>query len=412
MCCFSQPVRFVGGTKIFARGLPDGRQALVYAMEIEIDSELAMVLPIPVPPGSPDDAVSFVSLEGYDRFFDDLAAAFPAVYAAAPQAKGGFARGGPAAPKLVVHDVGLFEASFVPTRADFDRLDQRFRMPEKVWDELAVVRDMGFAVFRLKPKKKGLFGLGGGGRQRIHPMAFVFPRRDPHALFFPTLHVHDGHVPATAHFDHALYCQPDALLGALLAWTPSTEPLGHSMDTEKARGLIAAGEPGRQLAIWGAQPNVDCVLRAPDGVQLADVMGAGATHRYELRLHAAFGAASPDARRQAWHHTARERAPQLVSALRDGVSELCARQHAAWSLAALDPTLPPHFLNGRQLWSGTTYMDGRPAEAGGPGRVVMQVFTERVEPQLIELAFRRLPDPQQVNVIFDALAALLDRAAA
>jgi hypothetical protein len=412
MCCFSQPVRFVGGTKIFARGLPDGRQALVYAMDVEIDSALAMVLPIPVPPGSPDDAVTFVSLEGYDRFFDDLAAAFPPSFAGAPQAKGGMSRGRLEAPKLVVHEVGLFEASFVPTRADFGRLDPRFRMPDSVWHELPAVHDMGFAVFRLKPKKKPLFGLGGGGRQRIHPMAFVFPRRDPDALFFPTLHVHDGHVPDTAHFDHALYCQADGLLGALLGWTPSSQPLGQRVDSEKARGLIAAGELGQQLAVWGSQANSDWVLRVPPGVRLTDVAGASATHRYELRLRAALEPASTDARRNAWQRTARERAPQLVSALRDGVAELCARQHAAWSLTTLDATLPPHFLNGRQLWSGATYMDGRPAEAGGPGRLLMQVFTERVEPQPIELAFRRLPDAQQVHVILDALAALLDRAAA
>ena len=218
MCCFSQPVRFVGGTRIFARGLTDGKQALVYAMDVDIDTELAMVLPIPVPPGSPDDAVTFVSLEGYDRFFDDLAAAFPAMYAAVPQAKGGLSRARLEAPKLVVHDVGAFEASFVPTRADFSRLDARFRMPDRVWDELVSVRDMGFAVFRLKPKSKGLFGLGGGGRQRIHPMAFVFPRRDPHALFFPTLHVHDGHAPATARWLGELF----ARLGARVETVEST----------------------------------------------------------------------------------------------------------------------------------------------------------------------------------------------
>ena len=412
MCCFSQAVRFVGGTRIFARGLPDGRQALVYAMEVEIDTELAMVLPIPVPLGSADDAVSFVSLEGYDRFFDDLAAAFPPSFAGAPQAKGGLSRGRLPAPQLVVHDLGLFEASFVPGRSDFDRLDPRFRMPSSVWDELPETRDMGFAVFRLKPKKKSLFGLGGGGRQRIDPMAFVVARRDPSALFFPTLHVHEGHAPATAHFDHALYCQPEPLLRALLGWTPSTQALGLSVDSKNAGELIAPDGHALQLAIWGTQPNTDWVLRAPPGVGIADVTGHSSLHRYELRVRAAFDPVSSDARRQAWQRTARERAPRLISALREGVAELCAREQAAWSLAAFDPALPPHFLNGHQLWSGHTYMDGRPAEPGGPGRVSMQVFTDRVEPQLIELAFRRLPDQERVHVVFGALAALLDQAAA
>lgn len=412
MCCFSQPVRFVGGTRIFARGVADGRQALVYAMDVEIDTELAMVLPIPVPQGSPEDAVAFVSLEGYERFFDDLAAAFPPVFAAAPQAKGGLSRGRAVAPKLVVHDVGLFEASFVPTRADFSRLDPRFRMPERVWDELPAVRDMGFAVFRLKPKKTSLFALGGSRRQRVHPMAFLFPRRDPDALFFPTLHVHDGHAPDTAHFDHALYCQPEPLLAALLGWTPSTQPLDRSVDAEKARGLIATGEHARQLAIWGTQPNADQWLRPPQGVSLSDVHGGGGSHRYELRVRAAFEAVPTEPRRQAWQRTARERAPALVAALREGVAALCEREQRTWSLGAFDPALPAHFLNGRQLWSGTSYMDGRPAEAGTPGRLLMQVFTERVEPQVIELAFQRLPDPDQIHRIVDTLGALLDRAVA
>ena len=132
----------------------------------------------------------------------------------------------------------------------------------------------------------------------------------------------------------------------------------------------------------------------------------------ELRLRAAFEPVSVDERRQAWQRTARGRAPQLVGALREGVAELCAREQRAWALAPVDPGLAPHFLNGRQLWSGHTYMDGRPAEPGGPGRVSMQVFTDRVEPQLIELAFRRLPDQERVHVVFGALAALLDQAAA
>jgi hypothetical protein len=38
-------------------------------------------------------------------------------------------------------------------------------------------------------------------------MVFEFPRRDTSSLFFPTVHVHDGKVHATAGFDHALYCQ-------------------------------------------------------------------------------------------------------------------------------------------------------------------------------------------------------------
>ena len=60
----------------------------------------------------------------------------------------------------------------------------------------------------------------------VHPMAFEFPRRAPAALFFPTVHIHDGEVHETAMFDHRLYCQ----LGAAPAkgWESSNGPASSS----------------------------------------------------------------------------------------------------------------------------------------------------------------------------------------
>ena len=40
-------MKCVGKTRIFARGEPNGVQIVVYAADLEIDIELAMVLPIP-----------------------------------------------------------------------------------------------------------------------------------------------------------------------------------------------------------------------------------------------------------------------------------------------------------------------------------------------------------------------------
>src|SRR5207248_7445223 len=95
---------------------------------------------------------------------------------------------------LNVVDVGSFEASFVPTIPDFERLDERFRLPTGTWDQLPQYKQYGFTVFKLKP-----------GAKVIHPMAFEFPRAAPARLFFPTVHIHDGKVHDTATFDHALY---------------------------------------------------------------------------------------------------------------------------------------------------------------------------------------------------------------
>ena len=194
MCIFSQQVTHVSGTRIFARGA-GSQQVLVYAMDFTAAGDLAMVLPLPTPPGPAEDAVRFVDLSGYPSFFTDVHKAFPprwvsgAVPAAAAQSH---------LLNLEVHTVGAFEASFVPSRDDFHRLDDRFRLSPAVWDALPEVADWSFAVFKLR---------GGGENQKVHPMALWFPRRDSSRVYFPTVHVHDGAVHAEAVFDHQLYCQ-------------------------------------------------------------------------------------------------------------------------------------------------------------------------------------------------------------
>ncbi len=133
MCCFSGPVREVYGTKIFGR-IEGGDQYLVYEMIFSAESDVAMVLPIPVVPGSAEDAVRFINLESYKRFFADLDHLFSqhtdlelmALLSDEPAAGA----------VLEVHEVGAFEASFVPTISDFARLDLRFRLPDQVWGEL------------------------------------------------------------------------------------------------------------------------------------------------------------------------------------------------------------------------------------------------------------------------------------
>jgi hypothetical protein len=195
MCCFSSahgsaPV-YVAGTRIFARR-EAGLQALVYSMTVSLESETAMILPLPVGPGSGEDAVRFVSLETCTAFFDLLE------QAVSPLGDGESADG-PDGAELAVHSVGCFEASYVPHLSAFSRVDPRFRLSPDVFRRLPMYEDYGFAVFKL----------AAGARQRIHPMALWFPTRDPARLFFPTVHVHDGELHDTALFDHALYYQRD-----------------------------------------------------------------------------------------------------------------------------------------------------------------------------------------------------------
>lgn len=195
MCCFSGKVDMVSDTQIFARAAKGAGQYLVYSMKFKAGADLAMILPIPTPKNSAEDAVRFINLEKYPAFFADLHKGFPEPKSDKPRAPAsGAALGG-----LIVVEVGSFVASFVPAVKDFSRLDARFRLPTEVWDKLPRYKDFGFAVFQLKKPEKG--------EQKVHPMAFEFPREDKDILFFPTVHIHDGTVPEKAGFDHTLYCQ-------------------------------------------------------------------------------------------------------------------------------------------------------------------------------------------------------------
>src|SRR2546427_6046873 len=146
MCCFSQPVRSVQSTNIFARPADERRQFLVYSMTLDARKELAMILPLPVKPPAAENDVEFIDLQGYPNFFSDLEQGFPnrrtknEVGDRAPHA---------ATATLKVLQVGSFEASFVPTTTDFSRLDERFRLPENVWGKLPAYKAYGFAVFKL-----------------------------------------------------------------------------------------------------------------------------------------------------------------------------------------------------------------------------------------------------------------------
>jgi hypothetical protein len=246
MCLFTGPVEDVSRTKIFGR-LEGGRQYIVYEMKFSASSDVAMVLPIPVVPGSSEQAVEFISLESYTKFFADLDALFPVEYALAGDLEMPAALSEPVQ-TLQVHEVGAFEASFVPAIRDFVRLDERFRLPAQVWSEVGGYGDFGFAVFKL----------GAGNAQAVHPMAFSFPTRNPDSVFFPTVHVHDGEVHSEARFDHTLYCQS----GAATDWEKSEWVASREVNLSKAQNIVSGSERCFRRRLWGLRDNVDFYLAA------------------------------------------------------------------------------------------------------------------------------------------------------
>jgi hypothetical protein len=248
MCCFSRAAT-VADTNIFARSSTNGRQFVVYSMTFGAPEDLAMILPIPVPRNTKEDAVKFVNLEKYANFFFDLRNGFPRkqpMMGGFGGMAGGFGGAGASLP-LKVEQVGAFEASFVPTVKDFGRLDERFRLPTDAWDKLPRYKDYGFAVFKLKK----------GESQRIHPMAFEFPRSDPRRMFFPTVHIHDGKVHQRAGFDHALYTQPDRML---IGWRESIRPAAMFSKVNQSQGILDGRRHIYMKELRGIFKNDDILL--------------------------------------------------------------------------------------------------------------------------------------------------------
>lgn len=242
MCCFSAEIRSVSNTQIFARFGSGQTQHLVYSMSLDTGRSVAMILPLPVKDAQQPDALKFHNLEAHPNFFSDLERAFfvPQRYAGAKAS---------AAPMLPVEVVGAYEASFVPSIADFARLDRRFRLPEKTWSSLPQYRDFSFAVFKLSK-----------GRHDVHPMAFTFRAQDEARLFFPTMHIHDGEVHESAEFDHTLYCQGLRMSGK--AWAESPRIASQVMPADLPGDLISAEHHIHKLKLNGMLPNHDIAVPA------------------------------------------------------------------------------------------------------------------------------------------------------
>jgi hypothetical protein len=249
MCIFSARVSYVANTSIFARSSIGGKQFLVYSMRYQADSELAMILPLPTPPLPPENSVRFIDLSGYPKFFDDMAEGFIPPLTRSAAASAAFN----SKPTLKVHDVGSFQASFVPHLRDFARLDSRFRLPDQSWDQMPQYGDHAFAVFKLR-----------AGEKKVHPMAFEFPRRNPQTLFFPTVHVHDGFVEAKAYFDHSLYYQASrSIVNVPFSKTDDLrpKPAKQFMDIAKTQGIVDADTVIQNKRLKGMRVNRDIVVK-------------------------------------------------------------------------------------------------------------------------------------------------------
>jgi hypothetical protein len=395
MCIFSRAVSSVSSTKIFARGEPDGRQHLVYSMSLDVREPLAMVLPLPVA----DARLEFVNLDRYRDFFADMQKGFPepkrshGLLAPASQSSSGV---------LPVFDVGDYVASLVPARADFARLDPRFRVTETLFESKPEYDDFSFAVFQLKPLRE---------QQTVHPMALTFARRDARALFFPTVHVHDGTVPARAQLDHALYCQSDdEVLTRTFAWRESEKPAKKFMRIGRTHGLVSADLKAYLWRLWGDYPNVDIVVRAP---RCKRSSLDARSELFALRMSAlsAFTLVVDERTRRA-HRIASEQLDELHDRLMAALVALTAAQRDAWGLVPLRDEIPARWLANDEV-GGTSALHlamGVPSvEVAHACRVEIPAERDGHDTQMVQLAFARAPVKERVVEIRAALSSLLAR---
>ena len=255
MCIFTKPVLSVNNTKIFARLSGKGTQFLAYEMNYESRDENAMILPIPVQQPASEESVEFINLENYRNFFGHLSRGFPSV-------SSGFFLGAPTSKSatidmLRVFEVGSYIASFVPSLADFERLDPKFKLPTEVWDQIPEYANFGFAVFQLA-----------AGTFRPHPMAFEFQSLNDE-LFFPTVHIHDGEVHDEEEFDHTLYMQHAGFDSRVSRYqnsftedrstgmVRSKQQASHFCDIDRANGLLLGDLLVHRKVYEGRLPNGD-----------------------------------------------------------------------------------------------------------------------------------------------------------
>jgi hypothetical protein len=213
-------------------------------------------------------------------------------------------------------------------------------------------------------------------------MAFEFQRRDASQLFFPTVHVHDGLVHPTAHFDHELYCQTEPAWEPLMEWERSVS---------RAETLAAVARPWVEPSGWmykrvltGELPNRDTFL-AEARLRARTVV----TAMFRIRMRAAYehviddGRAVLEPRVKKWMRVGEAERMRIRDTLTTTLGEVFAQNHEAWSL-------------------GDFSHDG--------GYQTFSASSERIEPQDVDVAFRAPPPPEVQAAVQGAVQSALDRA--
>ena len=83
-------------------------------------------------------------------------------------------------------------------------------------------------------------------------------------LFLPTVHIHDGTMPAKADFDHVLYAQTSgAGRRELVRWEESNALIKSMIDMQKTSHLVLADSHCYRRELRGKLQNPDAWLQFP-----------------------------------------------------------------------------------------------------------------------------------------------------
>ena len=219
-------------------------------MSALLPTDMAMVLPLPVDRGC-DGVVEFLDLSDCPNFFFLIGKAFVSPWEHLMRVFPLVAFLGVSG-RLPVVNVGAFEATHVPSLEDFARLDPRFRLDSKVWEQLPQYHDYAFAVFKLR-----------SGEGEVHPMGIRFATRLKNQLFFPTVHVHDEQVHLEERFGHQLFCQSSTDVTRHEDWKRSYWNLGGDIPrSTRLHSLLVRNARGYVRKVYGIQPNRDIIIGA------------------------------------------------------------------------------------------------------------------------------------------------------
>jgi hypothetical protein len=167
---------------------------------------------------------------------------------------------------------------------------------------------------------------------------------------------------------------------------------------------VSGGAHGYRRVLLGPGPNRDTVI---DEAGLRAGVSLGEHFLLRTRGMADDRGASPQGAARAWPELSRDERARIQEELTRKLSQLARDRRDEWGLSSYRTDLP-------ERWP--TYYEAFPDAGapprGEPCRIKFFVWTQRIEPQEISLAFRDVPSRELREAIHSDLQAALDEIAA